>query len=90
MSMLWSMESLTVLGLFGAGRKLHGYAVCEETGLKVSTVYRVLERFEENHLLHRDAERVNPHLSDRVPRIVYHLTTAGADQLNAIRSLVSA
>lgn len=85
----WSLEALQVLGLFRGGRKTHGYAVCQETGLSVSTVYTILNRLADDGLLHKSIERVDPALSQRAPRLIYRGTTVAADVLEAIRALVN-
>lgn len=85
----YTMETLQVLGLFRSGQRLHGYAVCGETGLSVRTGYRVLDRLTDHGLLSRETERVDPGLSSRVPRIVYRMTTCGMDRMREIRALVS-
>jgi DNA-binding IclR family transcriptional regulator len=85
----WGMQELTVLGLFGRGARLTGYGVCSETHLPTSTVYDILKRFEAQGLVTKAPERVQPHLSQRVPRMIYRATTGTADQLAVFRALLS-
>lgn len=87
-AMRWGEPELRLLGLLGSGRKAHGYALAEETGLITSTVYDVLKRFETAGLVIREKERVDPHLSTRVPRVIYKGTTVANDELAKIRCLV--
>lgn len=85
----WGLHELTVLGLFGRGAKLTHYGVCSETSIAHSTVYDILKRFERQGLVTKAPERVQRHLSHRVPRNVYRATTGAADQLAIFRALLS-
>lgn len=88
----WGLPELQILGLLcgGAHRGITGYALADETKLSVSTVYQVLNRFEEHALVVAKMETVDPRLSQRAPRTLYCGTTVGADQLTAIRALLGA
>lgn len=86
--MTFGIPALQVLGLFGTGQRLHGYAVHQATKLNPSTAYAILSRFEETGLLVSERERLDPHLTRRVPRVVYSATTRVGEVLEEIRAAV--
>ena len=86
---VWSLAALEVLSLFSTGRRMHGYAVCKETGHKEPTIYTILGRLEQQGLLRSEIDRGVPSVSARIPRVVYEMTTLGTDQITAIRAIIA-
>lgn len=90
---VWSVEALRVLALLCDGRRLHGWAVSQATGLKVGTVYPMLKRFAAQGLVISKSEWaagiVDPSLHSGSPRVFYQLSTQGRDQVEALRSLLA-
>lgn len=86
---IWGAAELLVLGMFGRGLKATRFSVSRETGLTVSTVYDMMQRFERDGLVQRQPERVQANLSDRPPKLFYQGTTAAQDVLGELRLLIS-
>lgn len=86
---IWSIEALHVLGLLRDGRKWHGYAIEQATGMKRITAYRILHRFHERGLLSREVERINPTLTTRMPKIFYQITEDGHAEIRRLRKALT-
>lgn len=53
------------------------------------TAFRILKRFEGLGLATSQRERVDPSISERVPRVLYTATTAAVDQLRLLQAVLS-
>lgn len=89
MAVKYTLTHIAVLAQFQPGIRLNLRAVANATQLPITTVFDALGLLRGNGMLHSETERVDRAISDRLPRVLYQLTTVGADQIQAIRSLVS-
>jgi DNA-binding PadR family transcriptional regulator len=87
---VWGIAEMRVLALLCGGQHLHAYAVAKVTGVEAGNVYKILQRLQAHGLVNGTTERVEPHISARVPKVFYGVTTAGRDQMSALRTLVQA
>lgn len=87
MGKTWSESALQVLNLVVTGRELHGYAIAKQTGITQTSVYTILQRFEQEGLVQSHTERVSA-LAPRIPKVVYHGTTCAFDEMQHIRKIV--
>ena len=85
----WTVGEMTALARLCAGQRHTCFSLHAELQTSMPTAFRILKRFEGLGLATSQRERVDPSISERVPRVLYTATTAAVDQLRLLQAVLS-